>query len=222
MARTVSSREAAQVDYPRQAGEKAPKNKKPRNKLKDKMAQIRFLYEKYDDPMPTSFYEAQDKWLKKYERKNRVDTSEERKALEYYYLKHYGKLDAKGRAPPRPDRRRINREKRKREKQRERNEEQSEEEEQPRPKRIPMGKNPNLEEYFKNRNNNESGEEEEKEEEEKEEEENEEEEDENDPTRMLEDIYMTNVRVVQALVKAMEASNMVREQLEKMQKIKFR
>ena len=86
-----------------------------------------------------------------------------------------------------------------------------------------MGKNPNLEEYFKNRNNNESGEEEEKEEEEEEKEEEEkDEEDENDPTRMLEDMYMTNVRVVQALVKAMEASNMVREQLEKMQKIKFR
>ena len=74
-----------------------------------------------------------------------------------------------------------------------------------------MGKNPNLEEYFKNRNNNESGEEEEKEEE-----------DENDPIRMLEDTYMTNVRVIQALAKAMEASNSVREQLEKMQKIKFR
>ena len=221
MVRTVSSKEAAQVDYPRQAGKKVPKNKKPRDKLKDRMAQIRFLYEKHDDPMPTSFYTKQDNWLEEYETENGVDTTEERKALETYYLKHYGKLDSKGRAPPRPDRRKINREKRKREKQRERNEEQSEEEEeQPRPKRIPMGKNPNLEEYFKNRNNNESGEEEEKEEEEEEEEN--EEEDENDPTRMLEDMYMTNVRVVQALVKAMEASNMVREQLEKMQKIKFR
>ena len=93
--------------------ERQTKAYEKRDKLQDRWAQIVFHYKKHDDPMSTAYYKKQRKWFKE---KGGDRAQEYRKLLKEYYEEHKHELDADGKAPKRPNRRKLDRDRRKREK----------------------------------------------------------------------------------------------------------
>ena len=93
--------------------ERQTKAYEKRDKLQDRWAQIVFHYVKHEDPMSTEYYKKQRKWFKE---KGGDRAQEYRKLLKEYYEEHKHELDADGKAPKRPNRRKLDRDRRKREK----------------------------------------------------------------------------------------------------------
>ena len=93
--------------------ERQTKAYEKRDKLQDRWAQIVFHYKKHEDPMATKYYDKQMKWFKE---KGGDRAEEYRKLLTAYYDEHKHELDARGKAPKRPNRRKLDRDRRKREK----------------------------------------------------------------------------------------------------------
>jgi hypothetical protein len=158
----------------------------------DRWAQIQYLYMKHNDPMPTSYYDKQVEWYT-------LHTGGELREsylrdLKKYYDEHKHRL-IDGRVPVRLNRRKLEREKKR---EQERTEAPSEgEEEQRAPQRRPIGKGAYAEAYLRAiqkqpaREKNTT----------------------NDMRKLLEEAYSGNVRLRQALLKALDDADTVKAQL---------